>query len=77
MCLSLIVLHPAHTGTEMQLASAQVVLRDAGTAFAFCRNSQVCCLATTHIYECFSYLYLCDSKENIWDNYWEDDGKLG
>lgn len=74
---SLTVLHPACTGTEMQLASAQVLVRDAGINFTLCRNAQVCCLATTCMYECFSCLYLCDSEEKVWDNYWEDGGKLG
>lgn len=74
---SLIVQHPAFTGTEMQLASAQVLLRDAGISFVLCRKAQVCCLATTHMYECFSCLYLCDFKEKMWDNYWGDNGMLG
>lgn len=74
----LIVLHPAHAGTEMQLGSAQELLRDAGINFAVCRKAQVCCLATTCMYEWFSCLYLCDSKKRYetivekmmasWDN---------
>lgn len=52
---SLIVLHPACTGTEIQLASAQVHEGDAGTNFALCRRAQVVWPPHT-LYECFSCL---------------------
>lgn len=67
----------ACSGTEMQLASAQILLRDEGISFALCRNAQVSCLATKPVYECSSCLYLCDSKEKIRDDYWEDGRNLG
>lgn len=64
------MLHPACSGTEIQLTSPQILSRDAGISFALCRK----CSGILFGHQTYVYVFVTLGKR---DDYWEDGSNLG